>query len=113
MNNADYNKNLQEYFDQCMDIVEKKGPDYGTESNAFECFTYASSVTKVPVDKIIWIKMSKHLKALEKYASGKPLTGEPIQEKLKDISIFCGIMTVFLEHYHKPEIVDITKKEEE
>lgn len=101
MNLSERNKLIEHIFQtECLPILQSKGHDYCND-DAYDQFMECASDISSTVECVIFTYMSKHWKALQKSIRGKRLSGEPIDEKLKDIINYCAILLVWLREQNR------------
>jgi len=100
------NGRCQEFFDQCMGILNRKGSDYTVEGDALKEITQVAGHLAVTPEQVLWVYMYKHLAALLNYLQRGALQTESARERLRDIANYCALMSLFVEsaeNIEKPE----------
>lgn len=81
----------QEFFSECLTLLEGKSVDYSAVDDAFANFRMAAEATGVSMEKVIFIYMLKHWSAVENHLRGIPLREEDLVSKLMDIANYIAI----------------------
>ena len=88
---------VAEFFENCIELQETKGKDYTTEGDAFkDLYDEAKAMGIIP-EKVLWISMNKHYKAVRNYCQRGQTQSEPIQERLKDLANYVSLMAVLIQ----------------
>jgi len=90
------NGRCQEFFDQCMGILNRKGSDYTVEGDALKEITQVAGHLAVTPEQVLWVYMYKHLAALLNYLQRGALQTESARERLRDIANYCALMSLFV-----------------
>lgn len=86
-----------EFFDDCIKIQEVKGKDYTTDGDAYKDIRDEAKAMDVTPDKVLWMAMNKHWKAVRKYCKDGQVESEPIKERLKDLANYVSLLAVYIE----------------
>ncbi len=97
MNLAERNVKIRQFFDEGLQILEKKGADYNPNGVAFDEIKSEASALNLAPETYMCVLMSKHWGAIKRYSSTSKLESEPIRERLKDMANYCAMMAVMIE----------------
>lgn len=84
-------------FENCNSIMNSKGPDYSGMEDRLLNFKDAGLAAGITPIQACFVYLQKHWCAVEKFARGEKLSGEPIEEKLKDVINYCVLMLALIE----------------
>lgn len=84
MNLTQFNSETQKLLSDCMELLNKKGSDYSSETDRLSNFKQISDKVKIDPMKVWAIYFTKHLDAIYKFVSTGRLESEPIEERFKD-----------------------------
>lgn len=89
-------------FMECIDTMIKKGHDYADNNNCFSNFEFIAKTCSIPTEKAIMVfiavKIARITQLLEKQETK---VGESIEDSLKDIINYCGILHNYLKNNAK------------
>ena len=85
------------FFEDCKQILLKKGADYTVDNDAFKDLRAVAEEVEVPPLKLLWIFMRKHLSSVKNYIKKGKVESEPIEERLKDIANYCSLINALIE----------------
>ena len=91
------NERCELFFEECKDILERKGIDYEVNGDAMEEIYQLARQLKISPAQVIYVYMAKHLSALGNFIERGALVSEGIRERLKDVANYCALMGVVLE----------------
>ena len=91
----------EEFFKGCIDIQRTKGKDYTIDGDAFKNLLEEAEVIDSTPEKVLWISLQKHYKAMTKYCKDREVVSEPILERLKDLANYIAIMAVLIQLQQK------------
>lgn len=81
--------------------MNSKGPDYSGLEDRLRNFKDASNRYGITGYQDLMCLAHKHLCAVEAFVRGEPLTGEPIEQKLKDLINYWVLFLALLEDESK------------
>lgn len=76
-------------LNECIKIIKTKGNDYSGDEDRLAEFRRSSKFNNISIKQVFGVHIFKHLTTLEKWIKNERLKGEPIEEKLKDIIVYC------------------------
>lgn len=91
-------KRVEKFFKECIDLQKTKGKDYTTEGDAFKDLRDEAEAMGITPEKVLWISMNKHYKAVRNYCRYGQTQSEPIRGRLKDLGNYIGLMAVLIEN---------------
>ena len=97
MNIAERNVRLQGVFNECREILEKKGADYNPDGVAFSEIRQEAADLGLRPEQVMLVLAGKHWVAIKTYVKTERLATEPIRERLKDMANYMALMAVMLE----------------
>lgn len=112
MNNKEFTQYVERILEDCKSLLLAKGHDYSGLENRLSNFLEGSKEIDVPVMKFLWPYLDKHLRAIKTYVRGERLTGENVQEKIKDSINYLLLLSAIIHEYgsHQVSITDISLK---
>ena len=81
----------QEFFGECLSLLQGKSKDYSAVDDAFANFRMAAEITGMSMEQVIFIYLLKHLSAVENHLRGVQLGEEDLVSKMKDICNYFAI----------------------
>ena len=97
MNISERNLKLGSFFQECQEILEKKGSDYNPDGVAFSEIRGEAEDLGLRPEQVMMVLAGKHWGAIKTYVKTQKLATEPIKERLKDLANYCALMAVMLE----------------
>ena len=91
------NQKLNIFFQECNEILSKKGSDYNPDGVAFSEIRKEAADLGLKPEQVMMVLAGKHWGAIKTFVKTGNLTTEPIRERLKDLSNYCSLMAVMLE----------------
>ena len=93
------NEKARVFFQECIELLEKKGRDYNPEGIAFQEEAAAAEDLIISPLGVLWIFMGKHWRALRTFVRNRSAQkpSEPIRGRLLDIATYCSLIAVYLE----------------
>lgn len=90
-------------FDKCLDILETKGRDYTSDGDVFKDLKEEAKEMCITPEKVLWIAMNKHYKAVRRYCGQGKTESEPIEGRLCDLINYATILYAYIQHERKNE----------
>ena len=87
---------VEAFFKDCIDLQKTKGKDYTTDGDAFKNLKEEADVIGSTPEKVLWISLQKHYKAMTRYCKEGKLESEPIESRLKDLANYISLMYVLI-----------------
>ena len=84
MTNQELLEKAKGLFQQCLDLLEKKGKTYSGELNAFCNFERIADELGINRKKVWWIYFRKHFDAINNHIGGNYNDPEPIEGRIMD-----------------------------
>jgi len=99
-------KDFDELLQRCFDILKTKSADYAEDGDRLAEFRETSKECGISMRQTLGVYMNKHLRSVKKWVRGEQLKGEPVEEKLLDIIVYCllGYKMLKEERYERKEI---------
>lgn len=97
MNMIDRDQKLTRFFNECEEILEKKGKDYNPQGVPFSELYNTAVKLGIKPEQVLAVYMDKHWNAIVSHANRGQLESEPIRERLKDLANYCALYAVMLE----------------
>ena len=97
MNLEERRQHVEEFFEVCMDIQDSKGRDYTTDGDVFKDLKAEAEAMGITPEKVLWISMNKHYKAVRNFCKKGQTESEPIKGRLKDLANYVSLMAVLIE----------------
>lgn len=97
MNIDERNEKLGVFFQECQDILVKKGKDYNPNGVAFDEIYAEASALGLKPEQYLMVLTSKHWGAIKRYTTMGILESEPIRDRLKDLANYCALMAVMID----------------
>ncbi len=96
MNHPERTKKTKEFFESCLALQEKKGKDYTTEGDAFKDLREEAEAMAITPEKVLWVAMNKHYKAVRKFCREGQTESEPIETRLQDLANYVSLLAVLI-----------------
>ena len=97
MNIDQRNERLAIFFQECTDILKKKGRDYNPDDVAFSEVRNVAKQVGVTPEQALMVFVNKHFSAVMSHAHRGQVESEPIRERLKDVANYMALYAVMLE----------------
>lgn len=81
----------QEFFSECLTLLEGKSVDYSAINDAFANFRAAAAITGMTMEQVIFIYLFKHWSAIENHMRDIKLQEEDLVSKIKDLCNYFAI----------------------
>lgn len=91
------NKRIRIFFQECLDIIEKKGRDYSPDGTAFTEWDEAAADMGISWRQLIGVYARKHWSAFMSWVKKGRVESEPIRERMKDLANYMALTAVKLE----------------
>ena len=88
---------VEQFFKGCVDLQKTKGKDYTTEGDAYKDLCDEAEAMGITPEKVLWISMNKHYKAVRNFCKKGQTESEPIEDRLKDLANYTSLMAVLIE----------------
>lgn len=95
------NSECRNFFESCMQILERKGRDYNHSQDGFSALKNGASAVNISVEKTIFLLMNKHFNSIRQYVANGELHSEPVEGRLRDLANFCAIFYSYLKIHGK------------
>lgn len=92
---------VEKFFKDCVALQKTKGKDYTTAGDAFKDLCDEAEAMGITPEKVLWISMNKHYKAVRNYCKRGQTESEPIQNRLKDLANYISLMAVLIQNRKK------------
>jgi len=89
------------FLKSCIDLQTTKGKDYTTEGDAFKDLRDEAEAMGITPEKVLWISMNKHYKAVRNFCKRGQTQSEPIEGRLKDLANYVSLMAVLIQSNKK------------
>jgi predicted patatin/cPLA2 family phospholipase len=89
-------KHVEEFFQCCIQLQKTKGKDYTTNGDAFKDLQDEADAMGITPEKVLWIAMNKHYKAVRNYCRLGQTQSEPIETRLMDLANYISLMWVLI-----------------
>lgn len=73
-----------------------KGKDYTTEGDAYKDVMDEAAAMDITPEKVLWMAMNKHWKAVRKYCRVGQVESEPIDTRLMDLANYVSLLAVLI-----------------
>jgi len=103
-------EDFDELLNRCFDILKTKSADYAEEDDRLAEFRATADEMGITMRQALGVYMNKHLRSVKKWVKGEELKGEPIEEKLLDIIVYCLLGYKMVKEERKPTAVQINKQ---
>jgi hypothetical protein len=118
MNNEQFVKDTEEFFKQCIEIMNKKGAEYSGSEDKFANFKRLAAKYGVPIEEIWGIYFSKHIDSIDSFVRkrrkgygisfiesnlSEPITGR-IMDAINYLAILKGIIDESRERELEPQL---------
>lgn len=80
---------FDEMLDKCLHVLKTKSLDYAEEGDRLAEFRRTAKKNGVTMRQVWGIYTDKHLESIDKWKRGQELLGEPVEDKLMDIIVYC------------------------
>lgn len=105
MNFTERQETIQELFDNCLFILEKKGADYSSQADALDNFkkgAEALGLTKYEIWAVYWKKhVDSVLNSIKRNSANPQTESEPLEERIKDIINYSALLYCLLKEDKK------------
>lgn len=98
-------------LERCLEILRTKSSDYAEESDRLAEIRQTARDMGISMRQVLGVYLNKHLRSVRKWVRGETLLGEPIEEKLVDVIVYC-LLIGKLSHEEKVELVTYMQAEE-
>ena len=102
MSHEERTKCTDAFFMECIELQRTKGKDYTTEGDAFQDLRHEAEAMGITPEKVLWISMNKHYKAVRNFCRCGQTQSEPIRGRLKDLANYVSLMAVLIEDEAQP-----------
>jgi len=92
----DRNKQCEQFFEECLAILDAKGADYLKDGDALKQFIAEANGLNISPLQVLHVYMAKHWDAFTNYCAGNQMQGEGIDAKLHDIANYAAIASVLI-----------------
>lgn len=82
-------EDFDELLDKCLRIMKTKAIDYAEEDDRLAELRATAAEIGVSMKQVLGVYMNKHLRSVFKWLRGEELKGEPVEDKLMDIIVYC------------------------
>lgn len=90
-------KLAREFFEQCLDIQEKKGRDYMVDGDVWKDVIEEAADLEITPERLMFIFMHKHYKAVRRFCTKGRVESEPIEGRLTDLVNYASMLRVYLQ----------------
>ena len=88
---------IEKFFEACIELQKTKGKDYTTDGDAYKDLCDEADAMGITPEKVLWISMNKHWKAVRNFCKKGQTESEPIDGRLKDLANYISLMAVLIE----------------
>lgn len=82
-------EDFDELLNRCFETLKTKSTDYAEQGDRLAEFRATSGEMGITMRQTLGVYMNKHLRSVKRWVKGEELKGEPIEEKLLDIIVYC------------------------
>jgi hypothetical protein len=94
MNNLEFIKRIQHFFDECILEIKRKNPDYAHQGVPLYDMFHTAFEENVPPETVLRVLLTKHWSAVRAWSSGKTLSSETIEGRLTDSANYIGFLAM-------------------
>jgi len=105
VNNLEFIKRIQHFFDECILEIKRKNPDYSHQDVPLYDMFHTAFEEDVPPESVLRVLLTKHWSAIRAWTSGKKLSSETIDGRLTDSANYIGFLAM-LSDEDGPALVD-------
>lgn len=105
MNNLEFIKRIQAFFDACILEIKRKNPDYAHQNVPLYDMFHTAFEENVPPEAVLRVLLTKHWSAIRAWTSGKKLSSETIEGRLTDSANYIGFLAM-LSDEDGPDLVN-------
>jgi hypothetical protein len=84
------------FFNDVADLIEKKNGDYASTSDVFAGFNEVAKSLNLPFEMVWAVFFSKQVRAVMSHCSGKPESAESIESRLQDIAAYVALLRAWI-----------------
>jgi hypothetical protein len=105
MTNPEFIERLANFFQLCIQIVERKNPDYAHQGVPLYDMFHQAFQENIAPEAVLRVLLRKHWSAIAAWASGKALSSETFGDRVKDAANYIAFLAM-LSQEEGPALVD-------
>jgi hypothetical protein len=94
MTNPEFIERLSNFFQLCIQLVERKNPDYAHQGVPLYDMFHQAYQENIAPEAVLRILLRKHWSAIQAWASGKPLSSETFGDRVKDAANYVAFLAM-------------------